>query len=81
MSYFLRADSTYLWYQRFNTTELREGGTWRSTADSLYFHSTLQDTTPVNTNYSRWYDLSANEDTLRVRFLFDQLYTVIFIRQ
>ena len=81
MSYFLRNDSTYLWYQRAATTELRETGTWRSTADSIYFHATAQDTTPVNNNYARWYDLSANEDTLRVRYLFDQLYTVIYVRQ
>jgi len=81
MVYFLRDDSTYQWYQRFEAVELRELGTYRTTSDSIRFHATLRDDVAIDEQYSRWYDLSGNEDTLKVRYLFDQLYTVSFVRR
>jgi hypothetical protein len=83
ITYFLHADTTYLWYQRAGATEIRESGTWHSTPDSIYFHATLQDTLVINSRYALWYDLSTNNDTLRVRYLFPpdpHLYTVAFTR-
>lgn len=81
LRYFLRNDSTFLFYQRFQSTELRESGTWRATSDSIYFHETSQDNVPQDTTYARWYDLSANRDTLFVRYLYDQLYTVTYVKE
>src|SRR5512140_1561911 len=44
MKYFFNSDSTYQWYRRTGTTQLREYGSYRLVTDSIRFHVTREDT-------------------------------------
>ena len=69
LKYWFRLDSTYLLRERAGSTLIIEQGRYTTSGDSVRFHMTSRDNVPVDSNFVRWYDVSANNSTLQIHLM------------